>query len=261
MAYVMGTVAPGTPTDTGVILNWGAASGGTGPYSYKVYRSTATGFTPGAGNLIATLGVGILTYTDSGLIPNTQYYYVVRSVDTGNGNATADATQVGALTAPQSISLNQFAQTPYIGVLDQSYNYDTQNVIVDPTLALTTKVYPGMAVKKVNPSGEAGNQTPMITPCTSAADAIAGFVQYSIKDSFFTAGMQCTISQKGNVQYLFATANGNVDDYGEIDLATVGGVKTGTPSDANIVAVQFIDQPVQGQLVRCSILVPTRSVF
>lgn len=257
MAYAMGVVSVGTTTQNGVPLSWTAASGGTGPYSYKVYRSTVNGFTPGAGNLIATLGVGVLSYTDSGLIPNTTYYYVVRSVDTGNANATADATQVTAITAAQVPQVNSFQGGPQIGTLDQAYNTNTKAVRLDPSLASTTKVYPGQAVKYANPpSFDAGNQTPIVTPATAASDDICGFVTYSIKDPFYLPGAEMAISQRGNVMYLMSTYNGSEGDRVEANLTTVGGVTVGVGSDGNTVCGQVMDVPVSGQVCRVTLSVP-----
>jgi titin len=57
----------------------GNASGGTSPYTYQWYRSTTSGFTPGSGNIIP--GATTQTYTDTGLIPGTTYYYVNQVTD------------------------------------------------------------------------------------------------------------------------------------------------------------------------------------
>lgn len=260
MAYVMGAVTPGTPSNNGVVLNWGAASGGTGPYSYKIYRSTTSGFTPGAGNLVGTVGVGILTFTDSGLFPNTQYYYVVQSVDTGNANATANATQVSVLTAPYQLPMNAYAMSPYIGMLDESYNYNTKPVIIDPSLALTTQLFSGQAVKRTQP--QSLPSTNFVTPCTAATDPVWGFLCYSYKDPFWAAGMTAAVAQEGDVIWLFCTVTGDIttQPYCELDLATVGGVKPGVGSDGNVVVGEFIDPPVAGTLVRVQVKVPNKSL-
>jgi len=257
MAYAMGVVTAGTPSQNGVPLSWTAASGGTGPYSYKVYRSTATGFTPGAGNLISTLGTGVLTFTDSGLIPNTTYFYVVQSLDTGNANATANATQISAVTAPQIPVVNAFAMSPQIGTLDQAYNTETRAVRLDPSLASTTKVYPGQAMKySAPPTFDAGNQTPIVTPATAASDDICGFVNYTIKDPFYVPGAEMTISQAGNVLYLMSTYNGAEGDRLEANLTTVGGVTVGVGSDGNTVIGQALDVPASGTVCRVKISCP-----
>ena len=258
MAYVMGVVTPGTPGPSSENLVWTAASGGTGPYSYVIYRSTATGFIPGAGNQVGTVGVGILTFTDTGLFPNTQYYYVVQSVDTGNASATENATQVSALTAPFFQSMNQFQMTPFLATLDQAYNYNTKSYMIDP--GVTGLVYPGAAVKRTQPSTTEGIR--FCTPCTSAADACIGFIIYSYKDPYFTGLSTVHLAQEGDVIRLFCTVTGNLttQPFGELDLATVGGVKPGSGSDNNTVVVEFLDPPVAGTIVRCQVKVPNKSL-
>lgn len=66
-------------------LSWSAATPNcSGPVSYTVYRATTTGFTPGAGNQIAT-GLNTTSYTDTGALMNgVTYYYVVRATDAAN---------------------------------------------------------------------------------------------------------------------------------------------------------------------------------
>ena len=74
---------PLTTSETGMSLSWNAGSGS--PYlgtTYTLFRSTTHAFTPvvcpGTGcNSIAT-GLTATTYTDSGLSPNTTYYYQVQ---------------------------------------------------------------------------------------------------------------------------------------------------------------------------------------
>jgi hypothetical protein len=83
-----------------VSLTWSASSGAA---SYNVKRSTTSG---GPYTIIAT-GVTAASYTDSGLVNGTTYYYVVSAVN-GNGESAnsneASATPVGA--AATSISIN-----------------------------------------------------------------------------------------------------------------------------------------------------------
>jgi hypothetical protein len=73
--------------DTGCHLNlsWPAATSRcAASVTYSVYRSTTPGFTPNAGNRIASGVVGT-TYQDVGTLNNgTTYYYVVRAVDIAN---------------------------------------------------------------------------------------------------------------------------------------------------------------------------------
>jgi hypothetical protein len=87
-------------------LAWPAATPQCGgPVSYRIYRATTSGFTPGPGNLITT--VSGTNYTDSGgLTSGLTYYYVVRAVD--GANATADGNTVeksGTPTGPLSVGI------------------------------------------------------------------------------------------------------------------------------------------------------------
>jgi len=76
--------------------------------SYSVYGSTTSGFTPGAGNLLAS-GVTGTTYTNTGLAASTIYYYKVEAVDT-DGSSTA-STQASATTQAASCSAVPSAPT------------------------------------------------------------------------------------------------------------------------------------------------------
>jgi hypothetical protein len=80
-------------------LSWTVASSQCAAgVTYNVYRSTSPGFTPGAGNRVAT-GVTGTTYRDNVALDGGQtYYYVVRAVDAPSG--TEDANVVRKSAAP-----------------------------------------------------------------------------------------------------------------------------------------------------------------
>jgi len=80
-------------------VSWAAATSICGgPVTYDVYRSSAPGFVPNAGNRVAS-GVSGTSFADStGINGDTTYYYVVRAVDGGNG--AADANTVVASARP-----------------------------------------------------------------------------------------------------------------------------------------------------------------
>ncbi len=63
--------------------------------SYSVYRSTTNGFTPSSSNLIAS-GVTGTTYSNTGLVASTTYYYKVEAVDADGSSAAS--TQASATT-------------------------------------------------------------------------------------------------------------------------------------------------------------------
>lgn len=89
---------PGTPSATAtsssaINLSWGASTAGSGcTVSYKVFRSTTSGFTPGSGNQIAS-GVTSTSYGDTGLTASTTYYYKVESSDSAGTSAASAQAQ------------------------------------------------------------------------------------------------------------------------------------------------------------------------
>ena len=67
--------------------------------SYSVFRSTTSGFAPGAGTLIVS-GVTGTTYSDTGLAASTTYYYLVETLD--SYGASAASPQAGQETLAAS---------------------------------------------------------------------------------------------------------------------------------------------------------------
>jgi hypothetical protein len=91
-------------------LTWAAASAHCGgPATYDVFRGTSSDFVPSAANRIAT-GLTGTTFQDSGALSfGDTYYYIVRAVDTANGQSDSNtvsrsATPTGPLVQPASIS-------------------------------------------------------------------------------------------------------------------------------------------------------------
>ncbi len=79
-----------------VDLSWDAADSSCGgAVTYSVYRSAASGFTPGAANRIAA-GLTGTTYRDTTLAPDAAAFYVVRSTDTGNGVEDGNTVELSA---------------------------------------------------------------------------------------------------------------------------------------------------------------------
>ena len=75
-------------------MTWQASTdaGGSGLAGYRIFRD-------GGANPVATVGAGVLTFTDTGRQPSTTYSYFVRAFD-GDGNVSA-ASNTASATTPQ----------------------------------------------------------------------------------------------------------------------------------------------------------------
>jgi len=222
-------------------LSSAAASGGTGPYIYQWYRSTTTGFSPGAGNILT--GQTALTLSDSGLLPNTSYYYVVVATDTGAGNATDDSAQLTVLTEP-SQNPNQFAQTQLVGLVDMRVG-PTNIVAAQVDASVTTAILPGQAVKLVtNTTGG----IPKVAPISAKNDPVWGFCTFNIKDIQYVAGQNLEVAQWGSCIWCWAT--GAITQGAEVcvDPTYVGGVQA-TGNTATFVGQAF-DGAASAGLIR-----------
>ncbi|RKN76065.1 DUF7594 domain-containing protein [Paenibacillus ginsengarvi] len=82
-----------------ITVRYGRAYDNTEVDVYRIYRSVTSGFTPGPANLAGTSRS--LTFQDTGLLPNTTYYYKVAAVDVrGNvGPVSAEASAKTGTTA------------------------------------------------------------------------------------------------------------------------------------------------------------------
>jgi hypothetical protein len=228
-------------------LSSAAATGGTGPYTYQWYRSTTTGFTAGAGNIIS--GATALTLQDSGLLANTSYYYLVATTDTGNSNVVVNSSQMTVLTEP-SLSPNQFAQSLIVGLVDMTVG--PTNVIaaqVDSSVANNAApnnvILPGQWVKIVaNTTGG----IPKVTPITAKGDAVFGMVRFNVKDLNYTAGQNLEVAMWGSCVWCFAT--GAITQGAEVcaDNTYAGGVQA-TGNTATYVG-QALDGCAAAGLIR-----------
>lgn len=62
-------------------VSWSPATSGCGgTFTYRVYRGTDPGFTPGPSNLVAS-GLTGTSYTDTNVVGDTRYFYIVRATD------------------------------------------------------------------------------------------------------------------------------------------------------------------------------------
>jgi hypothetical protein len=123
------TQAPSVPSGVSavgsvgkVVLNWTASTDNVGVVRYSVYRSTTSGFTPGASNLVGT-ATGT-TFTDAGLAAGTYFYRVIAEDQAGNKSAAsseASGTALADTTAP-TVSMTAPAAGPVSGSVTVSAN-------------------------------------------------------------------------------------------------------------------------------------------
>lgn len=96
------TTTPVNPTQ--VRLNWTQGANETG---FEVYRSTTSG---GPYTFVSLRPANALTYTDTGLLAGTTYYYAMRSVNTTGASAKSNEAiaktlaDVSAPTAPSNLT-------------------------------------------------------------------------------------------------------------------------------------------------------------
>ena len=97
-----------------ISLFWtGSATPGV---QYEIFRSTSSGFTPSAGNLVfTTTATG---YVDTGLTGSTTYYYVVEAQNTvGNSAPSNQSSAMTAVDLPASVTVvSGSGQSATVGV-------------------------------------------------------------------------------------------------------------------------------------------------
>jgi hypothetical protein len=106
-----------------VTLAWAGSTDNVGVARYRVYRSTTSGFTPGAANQIGTpTSAG---YTDSGLAAGTYYYKVTAEDAAGNASAASGQASATVAAAPPPTGLVAgygFDENSGTAVVDSSGN-------------------------------------------------------------------------------------------------------------------------------------------
>lgn len=226
-----------------------AATGATGTVTYQWYRSITSGFTPGGGNIIS--GATALTLQDSGLIPNTPYYWKLQATDS-SGPTTVTYTQVTATTTAQQLSQNQFQQSTILGKVDLQYDYNTVSVVIDSSQA--TPLWAGSAVKMV----DSADGTPKVVGCAADSDECMGFINYDVKNVAYLAGNAAEISMAGNLIYLYATAAISRGTQVTLDLTSPGSVGPLVSSSGNnIVGWAYDKAPAAGALIRVYLKTPS----
>lgn len=248
MATTAGALTQVSVASTSARLSSAAATAGTAPYTYQWYRSTTTGFTPGGGNIIA--GATALTLNDTGLIPNTQYYYKVVATDAGS--VTGESAQLAVATSAPVLSPNSFSQSPIVGMIDMRFPYNSVSVQIDVSQA--TGLYAGAAVKMV----DSADGVPKVIGCAADSDEVLGFINYDIKTIVFVGGSLAEISMAGNVMYLYATGAIARGAQVSLDLTTNGGVRSAAGNTGDdIVGWAYDKASAAGALIRVFIKTPS----
>lgn len=255
MSLTAGTASLVSVSNQTASVTVAVATSGTAPYTYQWYRSTTTGFSPGGGNILS--GATSRALSDTGLIPNVQYYYVNVVTDSASPTpATANSTQLAVMTLNLPQSQNQFAQSSLLGSVDMPYSFNTHPVQIDATQVGT--LYAGAPVKLVA-NNNGGNLK--VIGCAANSDACIGFLNYDIKNVGWAAGQAAEMSMKGNVMYLYST--GAITQGAQVQLDVVnGGVATSTGSSgAEYVGWAYDGAAAAGALIRVYIETPSFKTF
>lgn len=250
MTLTSGVITLVSAAPTQIQLQGGAATGGTGPYTYQWYRSTVSGFTPGGGNILA--GKTALSLTDTGLIPGTQYYYALVSTDTGNSNVTIQSAQFSVSSTVAVPNQNQFDLTTVVGMVDLAMDVNTVAVQIDASQA--GSLFPGQAVKVV----DSVDGVPKVIAIAADSDEVFGFLNYNQKNRAYFANDAAEMSMAGNVMFLMATGAVSRGAQVQVDHSTIGGVKALVGSSgADIVGFAYDKATAAGQSIRVRLSVPS----
>ena len=218
MSFAAGALSKTLVAATTAQLASAVATGGTGPYTYQWYKSLTTGFSPGAGNIIA--GATALTLNDSGNTPGLTYFYVVVATDTGNANVTVNSAQLSVAMEP-SQQPNQFTQNNMVGIVDMRVGpTNIISAIVDASA--TAPIQPGQGVKVV--SSTVGGP-PKVVAISGKADPSIGFAIFNMKDVQYPIGTVLEVALWGTIIWCYATAA--ISSFAEVclDPTYVGGVQ------------------------------------
>ncbi len=163
-----------------VDLTWGSI--GIAPLAYVIYRSTVSG---SRGTLITETAGRTTTFRDSGLRPNTKFYYTVEAVSAAGGSyASAQVTVTTAATPSFPAS---GTPPPVTGLIATR---------VGNVVTLSWDAYTGAAFyevyRTVNHQFPLGSQFTMTSLAgaftTSVSDTIAGNGLYSYSVGLYNAG-------------------------------------------------------------------------
>lgn len=81
-----------------LVLDWVDPVGQVPDYTWLIYRSKTTGFTPDISNLVGCVATGVNTFTDINLLTGTEYFYVVVGMNVDGEQGTPSAEFSGTPT-------------------------------------------------------------------------------------------------------------------------------------------------------------------
>lgn len=267
MSFAIGSVSLVSVGSTSTVTATPAPTGGTGSITTVMYRSTVSAFTPGSSadaiGTATSATAAAATFADASLVPGVTYYYRAIATDSAGTPHLASAAQLTVTTLLASPQPNQYAQAPYLGMLDQRYNGNTMSVRFDPS-GTGTLIAGQAVVFTTSGSNTTGNSDPTVAPSTAGTDLVVGFVNYNIKNAVFNPGDQLEISMFGNVMYL--TALSAIDRGAQVNSlpGTVAGGATGGVR-AGVSGSPWcgfsLDQANAGTLCRIFIQTPANTVL
>jgi hypothetical protein len=145
--------------------------------SYSIYRSTTSGFTPSASNLVTTASA--VTYSDTGLTASTTYFYLLEATDS-EGNSLS-SNQVSATTNATAPAPNFTLAVSSASLIVTAGASGTETVTVTPengfpttsAVAFNCSGLPTGATCSFSPTtaNAAGNMVSTLTVNTAAASA------------------------------------------------------------------------------------------
>jgi len=122
-------------------LNW---TGITPPpncaVTYNVYASTTSGFTPSSANLVAT-GLTNTSYTNTGLLPSTNYFYLVEAVDTAGNSAPSQQASAETNSATSCIAIPSVAPAGLTAAASSSNSIELTWAAIAPPAYCTNITY------------------------------------------------------------------------------------------------------------------------
>jgi len=133
-----------------ILLSWNA-TGVTGEDGFKIYRSTSPSVAIIAGNLVGSVGTDIETFTDTGLLASTTYYYKVVAFNVSGSSSPTNEASATTFSPPPAAPTNLAATSAGSSQINLSwmdnattesgfkiYISTTNGFIPGPTNLLTT---------------------------------------------------------------------------------------------------------------------------